>query len=429
MRRALYTLALYTLSPLFLLAGWKRCRKAKRLGLKQPLCLKSRFGAVPDHWRTGGIWIHAVSVGESRSIFPLLAALKSQYPHLPLTVTNGSVQGALQVQQFSPVPVQNSLIPYDFPFAMRRFLKRLQPELVIVVETELWPHLFDQCAKLHIPVLLLNARLKQASFQRYQRWGQPLVKESLQQLNFIGTQFPEDKQRLLSLGAPPERTQVIGNLKFDLQIPTHLPEAAQQLRAQLGSRFIWVAGSTHAGEEEKLLQAHEQLRQKIPDALLILVPRHADRFDEVAHLLKQSGVIFVRRGHQVLPQSETQVWLGDSVGELLYWYALADVAFIGGTLVPFGGHNILEPAALSKPVLSGPHYQNLASLYQSILACKGVEIVPDTQALAEKLQHYAVNTESRKAQGIQAYQCFKRHQGVLPKILSIIEQVMPNKSV
>lgn len=420
----LYTLLLYLLSPLFLLAGWRRCRKAKRLGLKQPFCLKSRFGAIPFHWQKGGIWLHAVSVGESRSIFPLLKALKERYPDLPITVTNGSVQGALQIQQFAPVPVQNSLIPYDFPFAMGRFLQQLQPKLVIVIETELWPHLVDQCHWREIPIMLLNARLKAASFNRYQRWGQPLVKETLQKLNLIGAQFPEDRQRLIALGASEHHVKVLGNLKFDLQIPTSVHKTAQTLRTKLGKRFIWVAGSTHAHEEEKVLEAHAALLQHHPDALLILVPRHADRFEEVAALLTEREVPFVRRSQGQLPNNDTRVWLGDSVGELLMWYALGDVAFVGGTLVPFGGHNILEPAALAKPVFSGPHYQNLEALYQSMLRCGGVEIVPDAKALAKKLHEYATHPHQAEKAGHQAYTCFTRHQGALPRIIQEIQQVL-----
>ena len=424
MTRTLYTLLLWLLWPAFALAGWRRCRKARRLGVRLPHCFKSRWGWTPPQWRSGGIWLHAVSVGESRSIFPLLQALRDRYPHLPITVTNGSVQGALQVQQHSPVAVQNSLIPYDYPFAMRRFLKRLQPKLVVIVETELWPNLYILCQRQQIPLVLINARLKNKSFRAYQRWGQPLVGQTLQCLQLIGAQFPIDAQRFKALGAPAERVRVLGNIKSDLTIPETLPHQAHQLRAHLGKRFIWCAGSTHDGEEAQLWQAHQHLLQSHPDALLVLAPRHADRFQEVATWLTKHRIPYSRRSHQAYPAPTDRVWLIDTMGELLLFYALSDVAFVGGTLVPFGGHNILEPAALNKPVLSGPHYGNLEALYEAMLACGGVEILQTPQALGARLTQLADSPGIREQAGERAQQCFNRLQGALARTLKAINHYL-----
>ena len=424
MTRALYTLLLWLLWPAFALAGWRRCYKARRLGITLEGCFRSRWGWTPSHWRTGGIWFHAVSVGESRSIFPLLEALHTYYPDLPITVTNGSVQGALQVQRHCPVDVQNGLIPYDYPFAMRRFLKRLRPKAVVIVETELWPNLYHLCHQYDVPLLLINARLKETSFRAYQRWGQPLVRQTLQQASLIGVQFPIDAERFKTLGAPPKRVQVLGNIKSDLRIPASLRQQAQQLRQQLSHRFIWCAGSTHAGEEEQVWQAHQGLLKKHPHALLILAPRHADRFEEVAAWLEQQKIPHVRRSQYTLPQPTDQVWLIDTMGELLLFYALSDAAFVGGTLVPFGGHNILEPAALEKPVLSGPHYGNLQALYETMLACGGVEITPTPQALGKRLIQLADDPQARLNAGEHAHQCFKQLQGALPRTLRAIERYL-----
>ncbi len=421
MTRGLYTLLLWLLWPAFALAGWRRCRKAQRLGITLSGCFKSRWGWTPSGWRNGGIWLHAVSVGESRSIFPLLEALQARHPDLPITITNGSIQGALQVQKYCPVPVQNGLIPYDYPFAMRRFLKRLRPKLVVIVETELWPNLYHLCHQHGIPLLLINARLKEKSFHAYQRWGQPLVRQTLQYPTLIGVQFPIDAERFKALGAPPARVRALGNLKSDLRIPDTLHQQAQQLRQQVGQRFIWCAGSTHAGEEALVWQAHQQLLKKYPDALLILAPRHADRFDEVATWLEKQGIPYVRRSQNTLPHPTDQVWLIDTLGELLLFYALSDTSFVGGTLVPFGGHNILEPAALNKPVLSGPHYGNLQALYETMLHCGGVEIIPSPEALGERLIQLVEDVHMRQYVGDRARYCFDQLQGALPRTLAAIE--------
>ncbi|SIN72979.1 3-deoxy-D-manno-octulosonic-acid transferase [Sulfurivirga caldicuralii] len=421
--RPLYNLGLGLLAPLFALAGWRRCRKARALGLNLDRCLASRWGHVPDDWQKGGIWLHAVSVGESRSIFPLLKALHQRHPALPLTVTNGSVQGALQVRRFAPVPVHNTLIPYDYPGAVARFLDQLQPRLVVIVETELWPNLYHACRQRGIPLVVINARIKQRSFERYRRWGQPLVGETLRAARAIAAQFPVDAERLIALGADPAAVYTLGNLKFDLSIPEDLSQRAQAFRHRNGlqDRFVWVAGSTHAGEEEQILAAHRQLLQQHPDALLILVPRHADRFESVWDLLEKNGWMAQKRSSEQPLQAHTQVLLGDTVGELLLWYAMADAAFVGGSLVPFGGHNPIEPAALGTPVLSGPHVMNLQALYDAFTACQGVHFVADSTTLAATLQQLADNPALRQQWGQRAHACYREQAGVLERVMALLE--------
>ncbi len=428
MTRTLYSLLLWLLLPVFAVAGWRRCRRAERLGVRLPKCFLQRWGLVPHDWQQGGIWLHAVSVGESRSVFPLLQALRDRYPDLPITVTNGSAQGAFQIQRHSPVPVQNGLIPYDYPFAMRRFLTQLRPELVVIVETELWPNLYAECKRLNIPLLIINARLKTKSWRAYQRWGQPLVRHTLRIPDLIGTQFPVDAERFRQLGAPPERIRVLGNLKSDLTLPENLTQQAAALAPALQGRFVWCAASTHAGEEEQVLKAHGQLLKQQPDALLILAPRHADRFDAVAEILRQQQFSFCRRSQNRIPDADTQVWLLDTMGELLLFYALSDVAFVGGTLVPFGGHNVLEPAALKKPVLSGPHYGNLQALYEAMLDCGGIHIVSDESRLVDQLCTLAQDDQQRTRLGEQAHRCFTRLQGALPRTLDAILPHLPEET-
>lgn len=433
--RFLTTLAL----PLIAYSGWQRCRKhALQQAQQSDLpaindCFRSRFGFNRQVFKPGGIWIHAVSVGETRSIFPLLSRLKQTYPELPLTVTNGSIQGALQALQFSPVAIQQQMIPYDYPFAVNRFLDQLQPKLVMMVETEIWPNLYQACSERHIPIIVINARLKAKSFHAYQKWGGKMLSTALNQTEFIAAQCPIDAQYFQALGALPAKIKTLGNLKFDLELPPGLVEKSTQWKTKnhLNHRFIWVGASTHPhpqshqpSEEECLLQAHQQLLANRADALLIIAPRHPERFDEVAAQIEALGLKLARRSLKQPITQQTQVYLADTVGEMMQWFAACNVAFIGGSLVPFGGHNILEPAALKKPVLSGPHYANLDALYQTFIEESALNIVEDSQALANSLIDFANRPELQTLQGQKARRAFENNSGALPKLMNEIDSLL-----
>lgn len=418
-----YRTLLYLGLPLVALAAWRRCRKVRHPQLNAKLspkaCWLARFGVTPAQLPTGGIWIHAVSVGETRSIFPLLEHLHQQHPDLSITLTSGSTQGAVQALQFCPVPIYHQMIPYDYPFAVNKFLKRLQPKLVLMVETEIWPNLYQACTQQQIPLMLINARLKAGSFAAYQRWAKPLMQQALQQPQLIGAQFAADRERFIALGAPAERVKTLGNLKFDIQVPDQIEQDAELWRQQLAQpkRFIWVAASTHADEEALMITAHQQLLTTHPDALLILVPRHADRFGEVAELLASYTQQFrwQQRSQNQNTPPDGAIYLADTMGELLLWFAISNAAFIGGSMVNFGGHNILEPAALAKPVLSGPHYQNLTSLYDSFIADQGLQVCATPEALAQTLSQLADNPEQQQHWGQQALQALHNQTGSLAK--------------
>lgn len=415
----LYRTLLWLAFPFIVYSGWKRCRKSADPDTPIIDCFRARFGLKRAKYQTGGIWIHAVSVGETRSIFPLLKQLHQTYPDSALTVTNGSTQGALQALKFSPVPIQHQMIPYDYSFAVHRFLDQIQPKLVIMIETEIWPNLYQACHQRGIPLILANARLKQGSFESYQKWGGRLVKNALNQTHLIATQFDIDRQHFIQLGAEPARVKTLGNLKFDIEIPPGLVVEAQTWREQNGlkDRFIWVAASTHAGEEVLMLQAHQTLCQQQPDALLILVPRHADRFEAVANELKQHNINFAQRSLNQSIQPETSVYFADTIGELMLWFAVSDVAFIGGSLVPFGGHNILEPAALSKPVISGQYHQNLQALYDSFKQDNALLIAQDAEQLSQQLIDLSQSAEQRLQAGQGAKQCFSQQTGALQRLI------------
>lgn len=431
-----YRLLTYLALPLVAYQGWKRCKKQNTM----PHCFRARFGFNPHNFQKGGIWIHAVSVGETRSIFPLLTQLKQIYPALPLTVTNGSTQGALQALQFSPVEIQHQMIPYDYPFAVNRFLNQLQPKLVIMVETEIWPNLYQACFERNIPIILVNARLKEKSFLTYQKWGGEIIQNALNQTQFIATQFPIDSQYFQTLGAKSNKIKTLGNLKFDLEVAPNLDQKSQNWKTEhaLHHRFIWVAASTHAhpdnqsdSEEQLLLNAHQQLINALPDntptPLLILVPRHADRFEQVAQHIKNSGLSHVRHSQNQPITPNTQVYLADSIGEMMLWFASCDVAFIGGSLVPFGGHNILEPAALKKPVLSGPHYSNLQALFDTLAKEDALTIVQTKEELSSILLKLLKQPNTAQQLGQKAYQSFKQNSGALNTLLQEIKVILPTK--
>jgi len=421
----LYRLLLALAFPLFLYSAWKRCRKAHQSLDPIPHCFKSRWGLNPTHFQKGGIWIHAVSLGETRSTFPLLQALKKQYPQLPITLTSGSTQGAIQARQFAPVDIQHQMIPYDYRWAIQRFLKQLQPKLVLIIETEIWPNLYRACHQQQIPLFLINARLKTNSFQAYQKWGGKLIPQALNQTTLIGAQFPIDAERFIQLGVPPKKVEILGNLKFDIHIPKTLLSQAQNWRTQNAAhRFIWVAASTHGAtasdkmdEEQLLLQAHQQLLKTQPKALLILVPRHADRFQTVAQHCQQRGLKTAIRSQNHPIQANTQVYLADTLGELMHWFATSDAAFIGGSLVNFGGHNILEPAALNKPILSGPHYQNLQALYDTFIQKNALLMVNHPSDLANTLEQIAQDPDFAQTMAQKAHQTFQSQTGTLPKLM------------
>ncbi len=423
-----YRLLIFMALPLFAYAAFKRCQKAKAQknipNIKQ--CFGSRFGLNNTLFEKGGIWIHAVSVGETRSTFPLISALKQQYPNLPITLTSGSIQGAIQALQFSPEPIQHQMIPYDYPFAIKRFLNKIQPRLVIMIETEIWPNLYQACHSQDIPLVLANARLKDKSFQAYQKYASKLVVNALNQTKFIAAQFQKDADNFHSLGVASDHIQVIGNIKSAIEIAPDLAKEAQNFidKQGLNNRFIWVAASTHGAmkayeaEEVLLLKVHQKLLEKIPNALLILAPRHPERFAEVADFIP-ADKLAIRSKKQPITE-HTQVYLADTVGEMMTWLKVSQVAFIGGSLVPFGGHNILEPTALGKPTLSGPHVQNLQALFNEFIKEEAVLIVEDEVQLAEELYRLATDHDFKDRMHQNATACFQKQGGALDKLMPLL---------
>ncbi|MEG2389281.1 MAG: lipid IV(A) 3-deoxy-D-manno-octulosonic acid transferase, partial [Pseudomonas sp.] len=385
MNRTFYTALFYLGLPLVAIRLWLRARKApayaKRIG--------ERFSYAMPALQPGGIWVHAVSVGESIAAAPMIRALLQRYPQLPITVTCMTPTGSERIQAlFATEPrIQHCYLPYDLPCAAARFLDRAQPKLAVIMETELWPNHIHQCAKRGIPVALANGRLSERSAKGYGRFSK-LTTPMLAEMSFFAVQTEAEAQRFRDLGARPETVEVTGSIKFDLTIDPQLLQRAAQLRGQWQAleRPVWIAASTHEGEDEVVLNAHRRLLANHPDALLILVPRHPERFNSVFELCQREGFATLRRSTAANVDAQTSVLLGDTMGELLFLYALADSAFVGGSLVPNGGHNLLEPAALAKPVISGPHLFNFLDIAAQLREAGALVEVDDAEGLAVEVQ-------------------------------------------
>jgi 3-deoxy-D-manno-octulosonic-acid transferase len=329
--------------------------------------LRERFGFGPPLANGPSIWLHAVSLGEMSAAAPLIRAIMAKHPQFPVVLTSATPAGRARAQALFAGAADIRYLPYDTPGSVRRFLSRIQPRLGVIMETELWPNLFAQCEHRGMPMLLASARLSAKSVSRY-RYLRGLFGGVFQGNVVVAAQSAEDAERFAAIGAADAKIHVVGNVKFDLQLDGGSIQQGRDLRAQYGAaRPVWIAGSTHAGEEELMLDAQGLLHRHLPRALLILVPRHKDRFAGVADLLARRGVRFVRRSSPEAVSADTEVLLADTVGELPMLYATSDVAFVGGSLVPIGGHNLLEPAALGLPVLTGPSHFNGKEIAQLLL--------------------------------------------------------------
>jgi 3-deoxy-D-manno-octulosonic-acid transferase len=416
MNRTLYTLLFHLGLPLLALRLWLRSRKAPAYARR----LSERFGFGLPALRPGGIWVHAVSVGESIAAAPLVRALLRQYPDLPVTLTCMTPTGSERILAlFADEPrVQHCYLPYDLPWASARFLDRARPRLAVIIETELWPNHIQQCAQRGIPVVLANARLSQRSARGYARFPR-LTRPMLRALSLIAVQSEAEAERFRALGAAPERVQVTGSIKFDLRIePALLARATEQRQQwQLDTRPVWIAASTHEGEDEVLLDAHRRLLATHPDALLILVPRHLERFETVFAQIRQQGFQACRRSTGEAVGAGTQVLLGDTMGELLFLYALADLAFVGGSLVANGGHNLLEPAALGKPVLSGPHLFNFLEIAERLRSAGALVEVDDASGLATALQRLIELPRDAERMAAAGQEVMRANQGALGRLL------------
>jgi 3-deoxy-D-manno-octulosonic-acid transferase len=414
--RRLYTLALYLLMPWAMLHLLLRSRK-------QPEYLghwRERFGRYAARRDNKPlIWIHAVSVGETRAAQPLVRALQERYPDHALLLTHMTPTGRETCVSLFGDQVERCYLAYDYPGAVSRFLKHWQPRLGIIMETEIWPNLVSACAEQGMPLLLANARLSQRSANRYDRLA-TLVREAMSRLSGVAAQAPADADRLRHLGA--QKVEVTGNIKFDVTVPDAQVQLGETFRARIGQRPVLLCASTREGEEALLLDAWK--RVDVGNTLLLIVPRHPQRFAEVAALTHSTGFRVQLRSDEAPVAADTQVWIGDSLGEMFAYYAACDVAFIGGSLLDFGCQNLIEPCAVGKPVLLGPSTYNFAQAATDAHAAGAALVASDADALTKEALALLADTKRRDAMGLAGLAFTSKHRGATTRTLRWIEKIL-----
>ena len=412
MLRWLYSLLLYLLTPLlFLRLLWR--------GRRQPEYLQNlaeRFGFYQAPGEGEFIWVHAVSVGETRAAQPLIEGIRARWPGYRILLTGMTPTGREAGRSVYGDAVVQVYLPYDYPFAVDRFFRQFSPAFGVLMETEIWPNLLAAARRRQVPVFLTNARLSARSARGYQRFA-ALVRPAFSALAGVAAQTPADGLRLADLGAQP--VAVCGNLKFDVTPPENKLALGQEWRAATDGRSIWLAASTREDEESLILDAWAQLQQ--PDVLLVIVPRHPQRFDEVAALLSARGLAWQRRSVG-LPTAETKVWLGDSMGEMVAYYAMADLALIGGSLQPLGGQNLIEAAACECPVLVGPHTFNFLQATEDAIAAGAARRIADVPSLAAAVDRLLGHKNELAAMRVAAREFAGAHRGAASRMLDFISQ-------
>ena len=369
------------------------------------------------------IWVHAVSVGEVQASAPLIRALKERYADRELLITTVTPTGAARVRSLFGDTVQHSYIPFEFPHAIRSFFRSVNPEAALIMETEIWPNLYRGCGTRKIPLILVSARISPRSVPGYRKLL-PLIRETLSHGIIIAAQSQPDADRFLELGANPTRTCVMDNIKFDIEPDGAVITKGRAIRGELfGDRPVWIAASTHEGEEKLVLEVHRELCARHPELLLVLVPRHPERFPSVRELIEKQGFSLVSRTAQ-RPAGDASVFLCDTMGEVPMFYAASDVAFVAGSLVPIGGHNLLEPAMLGVPIVTGPHNfnaQDIADLFVDLGACRRVT---GTEDLVSTVSELLTDRELAARLGNTGRSVLEENRGALERLLVLLEPLL-----
>ncbi|MGH8575859.1 MAG: lipid IV(A) 3-deoxy-D-manno-octulosonic acid transferase [Gammaproteobacteria bacterium] len=415
--RRLYTLCFYLAIPfLFLRLVWLGARHP---GYRRAWPERLGYIQLADRGRPR-LWVHAVSVGEAQAAAVLVRALCARFPHIEVVMTTTTPTGAECVARELGDTVRRFFFPFDLPVAMRRFLGKALPVAVVIMETELWPNLLAECRRQGVPVLLANARLSPRSFRGYQRIP-GITRTLIRNVQRIAAQSSEDAERFVALGADPARVSDVGNIKFDAEVPARLLAEGTSLRREIGrERPVWIAGSTHEGEEALVLRAHAVVKDRHRQALLVLAPRHPQRFGRVFDVVRESGFQAARCSSGAACTPVTDVLLLDTMGDLAVFYGAADVAFVGGSLVEIGGHNPLEAARLAVPVVTGPHIANFETIYGALIGAGAAWITGDPEVLAARVSDLLSAPEVRREAGERGRQVVLAHRGAVGRIVAIL---------
>ncbi|NVD05363.1 3-deoxy-D-manno-octulosonic acid transferase [Vibrio sp. JPW-9-11-11] len=423
--RFVYTLLLVAFSPLLLWVLYRAKSNKPKFGQRW----KEHFGFTPKlgNQRKGVIWVHAVSVGEVLASKGLVNRLAKQYPDKQLLVTTTTSTGAEQVSKMGS-HVTHRYMPIDFSWCVRRFVNVVKPDALLIIETELWPNTIHTVSSINIPIILVNGRLSQKSFLNYRKLSL-LISPVLQKLSTIMTVHADDANRFRQLGISGKKVIDTGSIKYDVSLDEEVYLQGLKLRAKLGdNRKVLIAASTHLGEDEKVLAAFKAAKLEYPELLLVLVPRHPERFDSVAELVKNQQLSLVRRSSGSLDRlpEGTDVYLGDTMGEMIKYLAASDLVFMGGSLIgdKVGGHNFVEPAMLSKLTITGPSYYNFADLGKQLIAAGALEVVEDEEQLASKVIEYFSSPLKLEQGGKEALSVVEQNQGALQRSVDIINRVI-----
>jgi len=421
--RLLYTLFIYLLLPIvavrLILRSTRNPAYLNRIG--------ERFGRYNTPAKKYDIWIHAVSVGEVNAAGPIARALLRDQPDKRVLLTTMTPTGADQARLSLGGRIDHLYLPYDYPFAVRSFLNHVQPSIAIMMETEIWPNFVSYCRKRGIPLVVANLRLSERSHQKYRRLL-PFSRSVFRKVSHFAVQTASDRDRVRNLTRRDDNITVTGNIKFEVNLPASLREVAQVVRREWGTeRSVWVAGSTHDREEEIILNVFQALRKKHPDLLLVLVPRHPERFDAVYRLIQRHRLAVHRRSEgPASPEHQTDVFFGDTMGELPTFYAAADIAFVGGSLVEVGGHNILEACALGKPVVFGKYMFNFLEISQMALEQKAGLQVANAMELEQVLERLITDANNRYSIGQNGIKLVEDNQGSLDNTIAVLNKYLHN---
>jgi 3-deoxy-D-manno-octulosonic-acid transferase len=413
--RYLYTLISYLAVPFVLARVLWRSRKL--VGYRQRLA--ERFGYYRLAPLQESIWVHTVSVGEFMAALPMIKALLERYPQCSLVVTTTTPTGSEQVLKHFSAQVVHVYTPYDLPGTVKRFFEKMRPRVGIIMETELWPNLLHEAKLRGIPLMLANARLSARSCANYAKVSS-VARDMLCCFRKVAAQCQADGDRFVSLGLPASALAVTGNIKFDVEVPVELLAMGRQLKAEWGPRFVLTVASTHEGEEVIVLRLFEQLKKAFPQLLLLLVPRHPDRFDKVAELCQGAGLSIARRSQQDEVSEQTDVLLGDTMGELKLFFAASDLVLMGGSLVPIGGHNFIEPSIVGVPCVSGHYLHNFVAVRDMLLAENALLVADDEATLLAHCQALIQDDSRRMAMGERARAVVMKNQGALQRHLDLI---------
>ena len=419
MAKLLYQVLLWLALPVVPLRLWWRGRREP--GYREGVA--ARFGRPPPDLPANPVWFHAVSAGETIAIAPVVRALAAEFPATPFLITTMTPAGAVQARRRLGEAAEHCYAPYDFPFAVRKFLDRVRPRLLVLVETELWPNLIDAAHRRGISVALVNARLSQRSARAYGRFP-GFTGTLLQRLALIACQYPEHANRFVALGADPAKVQALGSVKFDAATPPDHEQAVAKLRRalHLQGRPVWIAASTHPGEEGIVLEAHRQVLERIPNACLLLVPRHPVRAAFIKALAERRTLrtALLKNGGRAERSAAAEVVVVDAMGLLQTLYGLSQAAFIGGSLAPKGGHNPIEAALCAQPLMMGPAVFNFAEITAAFVAADCLAIVADAPELAEAVLANLEDENRRQAAGRRALQVVEANSGATEKLLGLL---------